>query len=439
MRMKPPMFFVFAMMLTASMASDNPNARDLTLQQALQLARQHSHRLKRAAEEQRAANAALGSARAARMPTLSFQAAAFYRDDIPSLEIAFPFGQGFTREIGSKENYQTDIRISLPLFTGGRISGGIGAATATAEARRALKKAAEREVLHATWVGYLSLYRSSQLLRTTQASLERAQIINRDVRAMFAVGAADSVDLLDADLALAEAELKVKEARTARRSDEIKLAILLGLPSTEEITLVSRPPHPGSAIIAHEFHTRPELEMAEAGVELNRAEVQLARASFLPHLSLYGGYSYGKPNLDIFNKAWNDYFTLGANLTWSFSLGGGQIHDTRRARYEYQAAQRELDRVTEDISEQVDLMRQYLALAGEQYATAERRYEVAKDNYRLGSERHRSGTLSSNRLLEIETALTASEAALESARVEFHLARFDYLLATGSDALEKGF
>jgi len=104
-------------------------ARELSLKQALELAVQHSHRLKKAEAEREASESALGSAKAGRLPSLSVQAFAFYNNEVPSFDIDLPLGQTISREIGSKENYQTDLRLSVPMFTGGKISGRISAAS----------------------------------------------------------------------------------------------------------------------------------------------------------------------------------------------------------------------------------------------------------------------------------------------------------------------
>ena len=67
--------------------------------------------------------ASLRAARATRLPTLSAEVATFYIDNVPTLDISLPTGQTFSRPVGVHENYQMDWRLTVPLFTGGRIRG----------------------------------------------------------------------------------------------------------------------------------------------------------------------------------------------------------------------------------------------------------------------------------------------------------------------------
>ncbi|HWR83444.1 MAG TPA: TolC family protein, partial [Candidatus Deferrimicrobium sp.] len=115
-------------LVVAVVASPSAAVREVTLQQALNLALQHSHDLKAAQAHSKAYQATLGSARSARWPTASVTATAFYKTEVPSFDLTLPIiNQTMRREIGTKENYQTDVRLTLPLFSGGRIGGQIEA------------------------------------------------------------------------------------------------------------------------------------------------------------------------------------------------------------------------------------------------------------------------------------------------------------------------
>jgi outer membrane protein TolC len=100
--------------------------------------------------------------------------------------------------------------------------------------------------------------------------------------------------------------------------------------------------------------------------------------------------------------------------------------------------QREYNRITEQIDEQIQISRERLTLAGERYRSAQERYDLTQSSYRLTSERHTQGLISTNRMLEVETTLTESETLLESVRANYFKALADYLYASGSPQLEKG-
>jgi outer membrane protein len=413
--------------------------RELTLQEAFDLAIQHSHQLKKAKAERKAYQSALRSAQAARLPTLSAESFAFYRDEVPSFDITIAPDRTLSREIGSHENYQTDLRLTMPLFTGGKISSGIKAAGAQLDLYRALEESSLEQLIYQTRVEYLMLYRAERLQEVAQASQGRAQIILKDVRACLEAGTADSTDLLEANLAYNEAALKVDEAQSARRLAEIGLRTLLNLPARESVNAIDKLPPPVGRAIYHIFVSKPELRATRAAISLSQAQMKQVRSAYLPTISTYAGYSYGKPNLDWFNKTWMDYFTIGAQLSWSLNIGMKEKYEVNRARFLYEAARKELDNLTERLDCEALLALEQVTLARNQYSTAKFRQRTAADNYRLATRRHDQGALSANRLLEIEAKLSEAEAALETAVVDYHLAESAYFYALGSEQLKEGF
>jgi len=413
--------------------------RKLSLSEALELAVQHSHQVKKAKAERQAYQSLLRSARAKRMPTLSLEAFAFYNSEVASFDIALPFNQTLSREIGTKDNYQTNVRLSLPLFTGGKISSGVAAAQADLDWRRAAEEASIEDALYAARIGYFSLYKAGRLLEAAQASLERATTIMKDVESLFNAGAADSIDLLEVNYAYNEAYLKAQEATSARRAAEIKLLTLLGLPATEKVEITDTFPPPVGRAIYYTSPTKPQLRAGLAALARSQAAYKLAQSAYFPTISTFVGYSYGKPNLDWFNKTWMDYFTIGARLTWSLSLGRQEHYSLQQTRYLYRAAQKNYDDLLERYERDAKLALQQVMLARQRYNIARQQKRNAADNYRLAKRMHQNGALSVNRLLEIEADLSEAEAALAAAVADYYIAESAFYYALGSEDLQKGF
>ena len=414
--------------------------RELSLVDAIDLAVQHSYAVRAGREQTAAFEQALSSARAERLPTLTASATGTYASEVMSFDIELPSSVQVSREFGSKETYLTTVKLAVPLYTGGKLSGGIAFADAALDYHTALERAGVEQVVFAARVEYLSLLRAEKLVDVSSASLERASIIRKDVEALYAAGAADSVDLLEARLAVTQAEFGVQQARTNRRSAEIRLITLLGLDPSESLQtgdVLSAPPE-DRFLAADVEPGKSQLQIARAATAMSRSQVALARSDFFPILSAFGGYTYGKPNLDPFNNTWNDYFSFGAALTWSFNLGNRSGANLRKSRHLYQTSLYEQDRVTEQLNREVRLSVEQLRLAHARYETARQSHRTTSENYRLATAKHRQGDLSANRLLEIEAGLAAAESSLAAALVDYYLAESAYYYATGSDKLKEG-
>ena len=417
----------------------NIQTKELSFQEAVSLALEHSYSLKKAQAESEVARRGLNSAESERMPTLSLQALASYKDEVTALEIELP-GVSFSRDFGFKETYQADLKISLPLYTGGKISNGINIARAQYDYQQALLDADMDKLYLLTRVTYLKLYMADKMLDASRSALTRSEIIYNDVKSLLDAGAADSIDIFEANLLLNNARLNLENTNTERRKTELELSIRLGLSPDESITIVDQPKAP------EEYKTeftqidpgKPELTALGTIIKLNEYKVSLSRADYYPTLAVFGAYSYGKPNIDPFKDVFNDNFSIGANLSWSFNLGGKSGAKTAMAGYRVKAAEESYSILEENLTRQARIALENLKLAYRQYQTAFKNHELSKRNFQRASEKQKAGVLSNNRLLEIETDLTASEAKLNSTGVNYHIVLSQYYYLAGNNKLKEG-
>jgi len=426
-------------LLTILLAVPALSARDLTLDQALRLAENHSYRLKQARTGTQAAESSRSAARSERLPTLSASANARYTNEVAALSVDIAPGTTFRRELGSNETYQTDLTLTLPLYTGGRISSAIDLADANLAYWEALEQVDLDRLHYQTRLDYFGLHLAIAKRKTAGASLSRMQVINNDVDARFKAGVADSVDLLEARLALTRAEFAVTQADLNIRSRQIRLANGLGLESSEEIKPVDALPEPQQVSdIPDNTDNRAELSAATASIGMRQAKLNLEKAEYFPTVSGYTGYSYGKPGYDMFADEWKDNITVGAQLSWSFNLGNKTGARNASARYDLESARHYREDIGEVLSRDARLAVEQLRLAFEKYRSASDQHGLTARNYRLARRQHHEGALSANRLLEIEAVLTESEFTLAAARVDYYLAQSHYFYTVGSEKLREG-
>jgi outer membrane protein TolC len=355
------------------------------------------------------------------------------------MQIALPNLPVIEREIGTHENYQTDFRLNLSLYTGGRISGNIDLSKAAQEMYAALESADQDKLAYQTRAEYFGLYRAIELYKVAQASLKRAEVITNNVRSLYEAGAADSVAVLDARLALSRATLAVSQAETNRRVSEIRLLTLVGLPLADSLSLVSKPTEPTEqSLEAVVSEQKAELRAADASVRMASARMRLTKADYFPTIATYGGYSYGKPNLDRFGNSWNDYFTVGASLNWSFNIGGKAANRARSSAYNLESSRQERNQVAENLTREANLSAEQLSIAYTRYQNSLTEYQISSAQYRIAEQQHADGVLSSNRLLEIEADLTASEAGMAASLIDYYITQSGFYYITGSENLKKG-
>lgn len=414
---------------------------ELSLGEAIRLALEHSYSIKGSAHDSASAFYDLRASRSVRYPTLSLNATSNYTDDVPSIDLPFT-----SIDLGSRENYQADLRVSVPLYTGGKITNQIRMQSELAQAAGYIVKARRMAIAYQARKTYFSAVAAFAGYAAAGSSRERVAIITKNVASLYANGLADSLDLLDARLAFYQAEIANLERGTAYQNALEALATLIDL-AKDEIRFPSSLPQPATeSLSAIELRDeappeliRPEIKALEHRERAANYAIGLNSANYLPNISGYGTYSYGKPNRDIFDKTWNDFWTVGANLTWDFNLGGRIALTRSSARESARSAKMAVGELMESIELHARSAYSDLFLAFEISKISAIEFDIARQKYRLGQEKQRAGRLSLNRLLELEAELSTAEQLYQASLANYYIAETEYLYSIGSEKIYGGF
>ncbi|MDD4857314.1 MAG: TolC family protein, partial [Candidatus Krumholzibacteria bacterium] len=158
--------------IAALAISERASAAELSLSNAVKMALAHEYRIKAAAGDSAAAEYRLQAARALRFPTLSLDARSYYVSYVPEFSLL-----SHTLELGVHENSQADLLLSVPLYTGGRLSNSIAIAEETSHAESARLETERMAVAAAARGAYLNLMLASSAVDIADASLKRLAII----------------------------------------------------------------------------------------------------------------------------------------------------------------------------------------------------------------------------------------------------------------------
>lgn len=421
------------------MATVIPSAQatDLSLREAIARALDHGYGIQSATADSVAAADRHRTARTLRYPTLSLDARSFYLSYVPKLSLPFA-----TMELGTKENYQADVKLSIPLYTGGRLTRSIAAARQTSLAESSRLEAERMAVAAQVRRAYFNLMLASSAVDIAAASRQRLTIIGSTVQDFYNNGLADSIDILDAQAAVVKAGRAADQAATSRRNAAVSLATLIGMPDDTSLT----PTEPLSYGELPDVETltipadipRPELKRLDYVIAASDQAAALALAEYVPTLAGFGGYSVGKPNKDMFNKTWNDYFSAGLSLTWDLNLGGKTARNASAARQTAQSARLTRRSLQEALTTQAVTALNNLKQAYATLGTAATEHDIAGRKFNLARQKHKAGELTVNRLLEMELELTVSEQQTRSAVIQYYQAWTEYLYAIGSPDIYGG-
>lgn len=227
-----------ALLLAAALGFPASGAERLSLPDAVSLARRNSPIVLESEANRRAADQARREAKGARLPVIDFREIALRTDspaDAFGLELmqerfSFPsFVQGDPNRPDPLDNFATELTASLPLFAGGRISSGIGAATAMAQAAGMAGQRTREAVSLAVAGAYMDALLADRAVELADMARETTACHVEQAQAFFDAGMIVESDLLLARVQLARMEEGLIRARNSAMVARAGLNLAMGV------------------------------------------------------------------------------------------------------------------------------------------------------------------------------------------------------------------
>jgi outer membrane protein len=412
-----------------------PAAWSETLHDAWALALANDRGLASVRSHAEASQLDAAAARAQRWPTLAVGGSYTWLDEAPAFDFAFtglplappPLFDGDDFAMGA-------ATLSVPLFTGGRISSGIAAAEARGRGAGAQALGAEQDLRLAVAEAYVGVLGARKALAVADSNVRTLESLAGDVGAMYERELVPKNELLAVQVALADARQNRLRAANAAEIAQAGYNRRLGQPLDrpavieEVIPVPEALPDELATLIALALERRTELD---ALGEQARAYGQLAkveRSRVLPQVSVSGGYNY------LENQFLDDdaFMMAGVGVQWALFDGGvsrkraAALERSRRATEEQRADVESL--VVLQVRQawlDVDETRQRVGVTGDAV-------DQAEENLRIARERYGAGLGTQTQLLEAETLRVRALTNRDNAALDAGLARLRLARAVGA-------
>jgi len=357
MRRARPALWLPITLLAAAAAGAWHTAGAETLQDAWRLALSHDKTLAAAGYDVEGARAAEQAARGARWPSLDAVGGYSRLNASPALDVVTP---GFVFRSGpifkDDQFVSGSVRLKVPLYTGGQISGGIAAAhhalIGASENEESATSALKLEVAEA----YVGVLRARRALEAAQSSVESLTAHASDVQHMVDRGLVARADLLAARVALANAEqVRVRAANTGefaqatynrRLGEPLERSAELDQRISADASLAGLPVE---SLVQRALASRSELKALAARADALASQSHAESGKALPQVALIGGYTHF--DSQILDR--QDFSSVGIGFTWNLFDGGQARQRAAALRSAGRAAQERLDDLRSGIELQV--------------------------------------------------------------------------------------
>ena len=418
----------------------------LTMEQAVDLARQKSLRVKASDAEVRAADSMRREALAPFWPQLS--ANGYVNDQRMAPNVYTSAGNTMARNyqvFNSDRTRDANVTAMYPIFSGGRDYYGYKAAAARADAARQMLRGAEVDVSMQARLDYIAALREAENARVTGELVRDVQERLRVAREMFDAGRVPRYYLLRDEAELANAVQMDAMVRSRLELALVSLKTTMGVELSSPVTLADRLEFTPAILSIEEGirqagETHPDLKAAAKQREAAQAEVRAAYGNYFPQVSL--GYMYDWAWTK--NRAWESQaegirsradsaegYSVGVVVTLPLFDGFQRENALKTAKAKLDRAVQGEGLARQQIAKEVNQAALMLGAAEKGVEASRKGLEQAEEDYRIVKERFASGRGIQLEILDAQVSLTRARFNAVSALAEYNTALAMWLRATG--------
>ena len=404
----------------------------MNMEEAMVRAFETNPAIKIAGYEKDAARGTLNAARAGRGITIKANASAS-RGGYDEVWYTKKQLLGNTERLGN--TYSNSITASMPLYTGGALSGQIMSAKAGYKSALVGVQKSYNDMRSTVTNGYYTVLQADDMQVLARESVARLEEHLKNVKAQYDVGVVAKVDVLRSEVELANAQQNLIKAENAYKISEANFNKIIGLPLETNLFLedtLNYVPYDKDLEYCLDYASknRPELEQAKQGVQAARGQVRAARSGYQPQISAVASQNFGTSDAH-WPADEESNWTVGVQASLTIFDTGVTRSKAHAAKANYFSAE-ESYRDTVD-AVMLDVRSQYLNLreAEKRISTTEVAVSQAEEDYRIAQLRYQAGVGTNTDVLDAQVALTDAQTNYLQSVYDYNISKTNLETAIG--------
>ena len=407
---------------TGELRQDPGGALTLTFDQALERALSNNEGLKVAKERVVETQARVQESKTTFLPQVNLGYNFTPTQRFPVIKIpAGVFGpeeQAF--QAGFAQTNSLQLFVNQPIYTGGRLNNAYGMTTASLDASKLELERTRQETEYRvveTFYGALMNQRgvavADEQIRMTEKQLELAKV-------RFESGTVARLDVLQAEVELANAKARRIQARAQVETAMQALRGLLSLPQSQPLMLAGSLDEP---VIGHardeldqQLPQRPDLQAFTARREMAEYASNLAQGEWKPSLSLTGNMQYQQDSLGSLLGRDNQSYAFGIALNVPLFAAPGAAARRNVAQSQMRQAEHGLRFATDNARLELESAWTALEASAEVVATQQKALDLARESVSIAQVSYENGVITSAELNDVQVRLLLTEWNLMQAK-----------------------
>jgi len=333
---------------------------------------------------------------------------------------------------GWHHNFQTSLKVSVPVYNGGKIREMKARAQAYLRAAQSGDEAARQHLVFEVVKAYAAVDTARAFTKVMDQAVAAAKSYRDLSKKMFDHGVVSKSDLLHAKVNLGDVSLRRQQARNQLANALDGLRAVTGVDAGQAIAVTDQldlaAPTGTLAEARKAALTRnPGLQALSDQIDAAHAGVSAARSVYKPHVNLMARQDWNSENLGIRN----DSYTVAGVLSWNILDFGARSGAVDRAQAAVNSAMAKRQQNANKLVNQIGQIWRAADLAAKRVKVRSLAIKQNAEASRLEKLRYQQGLSTMTDLLQSQAELDKARAKLVQARYQLTMQRAALLLAEG--------
>jgi multidrug efflux pump subunit AcrB/outer membrane protein TolC len=394
----------------------------LTFDEALERAFANNQNLKVAHEQVRESQAHVAEAKADFLPAVNLGFLYTPVQRFPLIQIPGgvfgpepqTFEAGFTRE-----NIM-QLEVNQPLYTGGRLQNSYGMQAAAMDASKLTLERARKELELQVVETFYATLMNEQGVRVAEEQIQLAERQLELARARFEAGSVARLDVLQAEVELANARARRIQAAAMVDTSYQALRTVLSLPQSQPVRVEGTLDPPPSNVTRDELDrslpARPDLRAFTARKTMAEHATRIANAEWKPSVSFAGAMQYQDDGFNRLLNGTSQSYTFGLAFRLPLFAAPGATARRQVAEAQIRQAEHGLRAATDAAHLELETAWTSLEAASEVVKTQEKALELARESVAIAQVSYENGVITSAELNDAQVRLLQTDWLLMQAK-----------------------
>lgn len=305
--------------------------------------------------------------------------------------------------------YNHQLKLQLPLYTGGKIENTISMAKhASAAVALGTTTTTKQQLILDVTTSYFNVLQAHNLTEVAQEGVDDLDAHLKNAQQRYDAGTVSLSDVLQTQVRLSNARNNLIKAQSSDKLARYKLNTVIGLPLQNQATLadkVSNQPYSLTVddSVATALKNRSEITQTKLRIDIANDKVKIAGSGNLPTVALVGTETWADTN-PASSKGRNSWL-IGMNVQFNVFDNGLTKSEIKQAEQEVKETKEQANQLTDKIS--LEVCQAYLSVqeATQRITNNQVAVEQSKHDYQLAQERYEAGISTNLDVMDAELAM----------------------------------